>query len=259
MRPFWRTRETAPMDGYQPATYGEAFADVYDDWYADLHDPEAVADVLSDSGPEGRILELGVGTGRLAWPLAARGQKVFGIDASAAMLSRLVDRERSTGEVLVVRGDMARLPFASETFTTVFVAYNTLFNLPDRAEQHRCLDSVARCLAPGGALVVEAFVPRTDVESRQGVAVRDITIDRVVITASHLDHVDQTITGQHIEIRESGIRLRPWFLHYLHPGQIDELAFAVNLQLERRFGGWRGEPFDDTSDAHVSVYRRAPG
>src|SRR4051812_8010933 len=121
------------MDGYRPGTYGDAFADVYDDWYADLQDPEAVADLFTGRGQAGRILELGVGTGRLAWPLAARGRNVFGIDASAAMLSRLVNRQRSDGEVLAVRGDMARLPFAPEAFTTVFVAYNTLFNLPDRA------------------------------------------------------------------------------------------------------------------------------
>jgi hypothetical protein len=115
---------------------------------------------------------------------------------------------------------------------------------------------VGNCLAPGGAFVVEAFVPRPDDESVQGVAVRDIAIDRVVMTASRLDHVDQTITGQHIEIRESGIRLRPWFLHYLHPEQIDELAAAAGLHLEQRFAGWHREPFDDDSDAHVSVYRR---
>ncbi len=244
------------MDGYRPATYGDAFADVYDEWYPGLNDPEAVADLLDELRDGARVLELGVGTGRLARPLAARGRAVFGVDTSAAMLSRLVDHDRSNRRVLAARADMGQLPFAPGAFALAFVAYNTLFNLPDLESQHRCLASVARSLSLGGALVVEAFVPRPEDESVQGVAVRDITIDRVVMTASRLDHVDQTITGQHIEIRESGIRLRPWFLHYLHPAQIDELAAAVGLEFEQRFAGWHHEPFDDTSDTHVSVYRR---
>ena len=202
------------------------------------------------------MLELGVGTGRLARPLAARTATVFGVDASAAMLSRLVGHLETDATIHGVRADMARLPFASGTFALAFVAYNTLFNLPDLDSQRWCFDSVASCLATGGAFVIEAFVPRPDDESVQGVAVRDIAIDRVVMTASRLDHVDQTITGQHIEIRESGIRLRPWFLHYLHPEQIDELAATAGMPLEKRFAGWHREPFGDDSDSHVSVYRR---
>jgi SAM-dependent methyltransferase len=244
------------MDAYRPGTYGDAFADVYDDWYPGRDEPEAVADLVEAVREGDRVLELGVGTGRLALPLAARGRAVFGVDTSAAMLSRLADRDQSHGRVLVARADMVQLPFAPGAFAVAFVAYNTLFNLPDIESQRWCLDAVAHSLAPGGALVIEAFVPRPDDESIQGVAVRDITIDRVVMTASRLDHLDQTITGQHIEIHESGIRLRPWFLHYLHPHQIDELAAAAGLQLERRFAGWHDEPFVDDSESHVSVYRR---
>ena len=244
------------MDGYQASTYGDAFADVYDEWYPGLNDPEAVADLLDGLDDGGRVLELGVGTGRLARPLAARGRMVIGVDASAAMLSRLAGQAEVGGMTRGVKADMARLPLASGAFGLVFVAYNTLFNLPDLDRQRWCFDSVSRCLGPGGAFVIEAFVPRPDNESAQGVAVRDIAIDRVVMTASRLDHVDQTISGQHIEIRESGIRLRPWFLHYLHPEQIDEMAAAAGMPLEQRFSGWHREEFDENSETHVSVYRR---
>jgi SAM-dependent methyltransferase len=248
-------RETAAVEGYRSTSYGDGFADVYDEWYGDLNDADAVADLLAELAEAGRVLELGIGTGRLARPLAARGVAVFGLDVSAAMLSRLARHGSSDPHVLVARADMIAPPFRAAAFRLCFVAYNTLFNLPSRALQQRCFEAVADGLAPGGALVVEAFVPPIDGRSQQGVSVRDITMDGVVLTASRLDHLEQTITGQHIEIGESGIRLRPWFLHYLHPVELDEIAAEAGLRLERRWAGWRGEPFDDDSDVHVSVYR----
>ena len=77
----------------------------------------------------------------------------------------------------------------------------------------------------------------------------------MVLAASRLDPATQTIAGQHIEITESGMRLRPWFLHYLHPGQLDELATETGFALEHRWASWHQDAFTDDSDAHVSVYR----
>jgi SAM-dependent methyltransferase len=150
---------------------------------------------------------------------------------------------------------MAELPCRAESFDIVLAAYNTLFNLPDRESQRRCLESAGRCARPGGAVVIEAFVPPTRAGDRNGVAVREVGVDHVVLTASMLDAGAQQIAGQHIEIRPSGIRMRPWFLHYLDPAEIDELAAAAGLRLEERWSGWAREAFDDESDTHVSVYR----
>jgi SAM-dependent methyltransferase len=242
------------MEGYDRSTYGDGFADVYDDWYADLGDPEEVADRLFELAPSGRLLELGVGTGRLAVCAAARGLAVVGVDTSTAMLERL--RRAPAGSVVrAVRADMAELPCRSSTFDVVLAAYNTLFNLPDPKTKRRCLESVRRCTRPGGAVVIEAFVPPVATGDRDGVTVREVGVDHVVLTASMLDATTQEIAGQHIEIRSSGIRLRPWFLHYLHPDELDELAASTGLRLESRWAGWSREPFDDDSDSHVSVYR----
>lgn len=244
------------MDGYRPETYGDAFADVYDDWYRDLHDVGAVVDRVSSVAAGGRVLELGVGTGRLAGPLAAAGLWVVGVDVSSPMLRRLAERRNESGGSLdAVRADMAVLPFAPHRFDVVLIAYNTLFNLPDTASQQRCLHDVAQCLHTDGALIVEAFVPRTDDPPTDALTVRHVTSDSVVLTASLLDPATQVIEGQHIEVREAGLRLRPWRVHYLHPDQLDALALEAGLHLERRAAGWHDELVDADSATHVSTYR----
>lgn len=250
------------MDGYDANTYGDRFADVYDDWYADVSDVEGCADHLaalvgrSGGGP---VLELGVGSGRLALPLVERGLEVHGIDASAAMVERLVAKPGGD-QVRVTVGDMAALALAdgAPPFSVVFVAFNTFFNLATPEAQAGCLQRVAAVLAPEGRFVLEAFVPTIEprAAAEASVAPRHISADEVVLTVSQVDHRTQTITGQHVHLTEAGIRLRPWHLRYLTPEQLDELAAAAGLELESRAGGWRGEPFDETSDVHVSTYRK---
>ena len=250
------------MDGYGPETYGDGFADIYDDWYAEPTDTDACVARLTELARGGPVLELGVGTGRLAIPMAAGGLSVTGVDASAAMLDRL--RAKPGGErVRVVLGDMADPPVdltdapGATGFTLVLVAYNTFFNLTDPARQRRCLERVATLLGPGGSLVLEAFVP-VDGEHRGGALdVRAVEVDRVVLSASRHDADRQVVSGQHVELTEAGIRLRPWQVRYLRPVQIDALAAEVGLELTGRWAGWDEESFDDTSPTHVSQYRRA--
>lgn len=248
------------MEGYDASTYGERFADVYDDWYGDVSDVEGccdrVAGLVAAVGG-GPVLELGVGSGRLALPLAARGLEVHGIDASEAMVARL--RAKPGGDAIrVTVGDMAELSLPDPPpFAVVLVAFNTFFNLPTEDEQRRCLERVAGLLAPGGRFLLEAFVP--DAPGGQGVdgalTPRRITSDEVVLSVSQRDRATQTVTGQHVHITEDGIRLRPWHLRYATPAQLDELAAGAGLVLDRREAGWRGEPFTDDSDVHVSAYR----
>ncbi len=248
------------MEGYDASTYGDRFADVYDHWYGNVSDTRACSDRLSrlvrDAGG-GPALELGVGSGRLALPLAQLGVEVHGIDASPAMLELLA--AKPDGHLITTTlGDMSVLDLAdSGPFCVVFAAFNTFFNLGTLDAQRRCLARVAEVLHPDGVFVLEAFVP-PDATSGPGGAVtpRQITTEELVLTASQHDAAEQTITGQHVHITEAGIRLRPWHLRYATPAQLDELAAAAGLGLRWRASGWSDEPFGPESTVHVSAYGR---
>lgn len=262
------------MEGYDASTYGERWADVYDDWYADLDDTDAcvafLADLAGDPATAGTLVELGIGTGRLALPLHALGYDVRGIDASEAMIAGL--RAKPGGaDIAVTLGDMAEVvvPVATTEPAAdgsergrcagVFVAYNTFFNLSTEAAQRRCLERVAGVLAPGGWFACAQFVPdeRTASGRASDVGVRSITTDRVVLTADRYDAASQTITGQFIDITAAGIALRPVHIRYLFPDQLDEMAADAGLERTERWADWARTPFDDDAPLHVSVYRRA--
>jgi SAM-dependent methyltransferase len=181
---------------------------------------------------------------------------------STAVVERL--RAKPGGaRVHAVVDDMAELAapeLADGGFQVVLCAFNTLFNLTDTEAQRRCLARVAEVLAPDGRLVLEAFVPPPGGEREAAVSAvepRHIGLDEVVLTVSRLDPATRTIIGQHVQITESGVRLRPWVLHYVSPDGLDDLAEVTGLRLVERHGGWRGEAFTATSEVHVSVYARA--
>lgn len=222
---------------------------------SDVH--ATVADLVALAPASMPVLELGVGTGRLALPLAAAGVDVVGIDASEAMLERLRAKDPD-GRVRLVHGDMAaELP--DGPFGLVFVAYNTLFNLTDPADQDACIGAVARRLAPGGRFVVEAFVPGDDDTGRHdAVTVRDLRSDRVVLSVSVHDADARTLEGQFVEFTESGgVRLRPWAVRYRTPAELDEVCRTHGLELEHRWSAFGVHTFPDGADRHVSVYRTA--
>ncbi len=247
------------MEGYDATTYGAAFADVYDDWYRGISDVEAtVADLLELAGP-GPILELGVGTGRLAVPLAEAGRthgiRVSGVDTSPAMLDRLTDRDPD-GLVDVVCGDMVDdLP--DGPFSLAFVAYNTIFNLTADGAQVACFRAVAERLAPTGRFVIEAFVPDDPPRDGDHVSVRTLTADRVVLSVTVHDAATQTAEGQFVELSESGgVRLRPWSIRYETPAGLDRLAIGAGFELEHRWASFGRRPFGPDSARHISVYRK---
>ena len=246
------------MEGYGPSSYGDRFADVYDDWYRGLSDVGATVDALLGLAGRGSVLELGVGTGRLAIPLAVAGADrditVCGIDASAAMLD--VMRSKPGADLVDVRlGDMVdEMP--DGPFEMVFVAYNTLFNLADRDRQVGCFRAVADRLAPGGRFVVEAFVPDDPPRDGAAVTVRSMTADRVVLSVSIHDPAQQLAEGQFVELTEtSGVRLRPWSIRYAPPAELDAMAGAAGLALEHRWSGFGDRDFREGDERHVSVWR----
>ena len=236
-------------------SYGRSFADVYDAWYDNISDVTATVARVHELSSTGRGLELGVGTGRIALPLVDAGLEVVGIDASREMLDALRAKDHAH-RVHAVFGDMADLPFGP-TFSLVLVAFNTLFNLTAHDRIEMCFVEVARVLLPRGAFVVEAFVPPLPGEAPDdGVSVREVRDDAVVLTAAKRTHHDHLITGSHIEIGPTGVRLRPWRLCYATPGELDAFATTAGLELMDRHGGWHGEPYDLESTTHVSVYRK---
>ena len=255
------TGPLGPEPGFGPTTYGAAFADVYDDWYGNLDTDGATRFLAARAlaGPAGDVLELGVGTGRLALPLAERlaphGRAVAGVDASVAMVDQL--RAKPGGAALAVTvGDMAGAEPIGP-FGLVFVAVNTFFNLDSEAAQRRCLANVAARLAPGGCFVVEAFVPTPAGDRpRDHVGISALTVDRLVLTATREDPAEQTVTGQHVEMVDGSVRLRPWRIRWTTPDQLDRMAADAGLSLVERYASWSLETFSSISSSHVSVFQR---
>ena len=257
------TSDDAGVRGFRSDSYGDAFADIYDDWYAEITDLETtvgfVADLATAGGTRpGSVLELGVGTGRLALPLAERVASVTGIDTSAKMLERLA-RSDPHRTVTTVLGDMIDdLP--DERHDVVLAAYNLVFNLTTAERQQACFDRVAAALVPGGSFVVEAFVPQHDSDRPRGsqVTVRSMTVDTVVLSASVHDAASQSAEGQFIEISTAGgVRLRPWSIRWADPGELDSMAARSGFEVTERWADYDRSAFDATSDRHVTVYTSA--
>lgn len=251
------------MDGFGPSSYGDAFADVYDRWYGDLPGLAETLDATARLAAGGPVLELACGTGRLCLPLAERTGPVHGLDSSQAMLDQL-HAKAATGRhstVVTHLADMADFTLAdAPPFALVFVAFNSLFNLASAEAQAGCFRAVARHLAPGGRFALECVVPGDPPPGRHdAIELHTLAADRVVLRVSRQDPADQTLAGQHVELTEAGIRLRPWFLRYSTVEQLDAMATAAGLQLESRWTDWSGGAFDADAAGHVSVYRRPDG
>ncbi len=256
-RLLWSTQMSIP---YTPELYGESFADVYDLWYSEVSDAEASADFVHSICGHGTVLELGVGSGRLAIPLIRRGTPVVGIDASLAML-RLCPRSEL---LTLVLGDMRTLPFDADRqhFAGVLVGFNTLFNLVTEDEQKQLFRDVYSVLRPGGHVLIEAtnhdsliHEPGISESTRSfGITRRDDS--SVVVAGTDVDYRAQHINGCHVEFRDDGATLRPWMLRWASTSQLDSYASDVGLTLVDRVANWAGEPFYAHSANHVSVYQR---
>jgi SAM-dependent methyltransferase len=241
------------------SAYGDTFADVYDEWFADTSDADAAAACIGDlaDGTGGAILELGVGTGRLALRLVAAGHDVWGVDASAPMLARL--RAKPGGrQVRCVLADMAALPFGSgPRFGVAVVAYNTLFNLVRPGAQAACFRDVGARLTDRGRFAVEAFVPDPGAGDGDAATLRSATADGVVVSASRHDRATRRIEGRYVEMTGHATTVRPWQVRYRYPAELDDLAAGAGLRLVDRWAGWDRSAFSPAdSPAHVSVYAR---
>jgi SAM-dependent methyltransferase len=204
------------------------------------------------------VLELGVGTGRLACALATRGLTVWGVDASTAMLDRLAGK--GGGEsVQTVLGDIEALdlPDAAPEFGVVFAAFNTLFCLPTDEAQCACLKRSADVLGDSGHVILELYVPGAPPMPRtRRYEIVMVTEEGAVLKVYEWWPDEELLVGEHMEVTASGVRSRPWRMHPLSVERVDALASAACLELESRYASWDGQAFSPLSARHVSIYRK---
>lgn len=238
---------------FDASFYGERIAEVYDDLYPEV-DEDAV-DRLAEFAGEGRALELGVGTGRVALPLRERGIDVAGIDASPAMLDKLQAKPLGK-EIQAIHGDFSAFEL-EHRFRLIYVIFNTFYGLLTQEAQVRCFRSVADHLTDDGVFVVEGFVPDLcryrDQQEVRGFTAGD---SAVKIDVAELDPVDQHISSRHVLLSEEGIEIYPVELRYAWPPELDLMAQLAGLVLDHRWGTWDRSPFTARSWRHISVYGR---
>lgn len=247
--------EDAPV---QPQIPAESYDEMIDFASYPPETDQAVAGVLSLVAAGARVLELGVGTGRLAIPLAQAELEVHGVDLDPAMLQQL--RAKPGAErVHVHEGDM-RLPVGVGRFDLVLVAFGSLFTLPTQDDQARCFASAAAQLTDDGIFVVEALVPRPQTyRDGQKVELAHADGQQVVLNVASLDPVGQVVTSHQVLLAGDRVRLFGNRIRYAWPAELDLMARLAGLELAHRCSDWLGAPFDRHSPRHVSTYRRRSG
>ncbi len=244
------------MEGFDPATsFGYEVSKSYDDTDTRGDEEETVA-FLAPLAAQRGALELAVGTGRIALPLAAAGVRVDGIEMSTHMVDRM--REKPGGSTVEVTiGDMSRVT-TGRTYGLVYLVFNTIGNLLTQDAQVRCFANAAHHLTDDGVFVLECRVPSAP--SRPGhqfVDAERIGTDHVVLDVCKYDPVTQILDENHVRIDADGSVFSPIRLRLAYPPEFDLMARIAGLRLRDRWGGWNGEPFTASSWRHISVYERS--
>lgn len=234
-------------------------ADHYDDLVNHAsRPPETAAEVagLSALARGGRALELGVGTGRVAIPLAASGIEVHGIDLDPRMLELL--HEKPGGDRVITHlADMADVP-ADGPFDVVFAVFGTFFSLDTQHEQVRCFANVAQRLRTDGVFLIEALMPRpASFDQNAKVTVADATDDRVILNVTQNDPLAQTIDTRQLSITATGTTIHPIHIRYSWPSELDLMAQLAGMRLAQRWSEWDGTPFTSSDQRHISLYELA--
>lgn len=236
--------------------FGERVAAFYDEHSTGMSDPEVVGPVvemLAGFAGDGGALEFGIGTGRIAVPLAERGVRVAGIDNSEAMLSRL--RAKPGAEAMdIVLGDFAGTRVDGE-FSVVYLVFNTISNLVTQDAQVACFQNAADHLSRGGRFVIENGVPDLQ-RLPPGQTVLPFRADREGFAFDVYDVVTQRFSSQHFYVVDGRIEAFPVEFRYAWPAELDLMARLAGMRLQDRWAGWRREPFTALSPSHVSVWQK---
>ena len=238
----------------EPNRYGEVWAEVYDAYTEGLDlDPSAAVAFLEAAAGSGPVLELGIGTGRLGLPLAARGVSVHGIEASDRMISHL--RSKPGGDALkIYKADYSSFSL-DEEYTLIFAAFNGVGMLPEREDQLNCFRSVAAALAQGGKFVIEADIPDLNgfVDNMRINAVGG-NEESLELQITRHRPVQQQLLAYHIWLGAEGIRMRTVRMRYMNLSEYDFMAEAGGLKLHARVSDWSGRPLTQRSRRHISTY-----
>jgi SAM-dependent methyltransferase len=240
-------------DGY----FGEPVAARYDDAVDDMLDRAGIdtaVDFLAELAGSGRALELGIGTGRVAVPLAQRGVPVSGIDMSKAMVARLHAKPDGT-DIPVTIGDFATAR-VDGTFSVAYLVFNTISNLTTQAAQVACFRNVAAHLAPGGCFVIEVGVPGLR-RLPPGETLRAFHLSETRWGIDEYDVATQGLTSHHFEVVDGRLERLSIPFRYAWPAELDLMAQLAGMGLRERWAGWKREPFTSESRMHVSVWEKS--
>jgi SAM-dependent methyltransferase len=253
---IWSARRYSPAVDQDDGYFDERVAATYDESSSEKFDPSAIettVDFLAALAGDGRALELGIGTGRIALPLARRGVQVHGIDLSNAMVARL--RAKPGGEDIgVTIGDFAAAK-ADGSFAVAYLVFNTIMNLTTQAEQVSCFRNVASHLEPGGCFVIEVSVPDLR-RLPPGETLHAFHVSETRWSIDEYDVAVQGLTSHHVRSVEGRIERLSIPFRYVWPSELDLMAELAGMRLRERWADWTREPFTAESRSHVSVWEK---
>ena len=237
--------------------FGEHVAERYDESAADMFEPavvDPVVDFLAELAGTGAALELGIGTGRIALPLAERGIRVHGIDLSEAMVERLKAKPGAES-IDVTIGDFATTTIKG-TFSVAYLVFNTINNLTTQDEQVACFQNVAAHLEPGGCFVIEVGVPNLR-RLPPGETVHPFTVSPTRLGFDEYDVASQGLISHHYVVVDGELEVLSVPFRYVWPSELDLMARIAGMTLRERWSGWKRELFTSESRKHVSVWERS--
>jgi SAM-dependent methyltransferase len=242
-------------DGY----FDERVAARYDESSAEMFAPavvEPAVDFLADLAANGRALELGIGTGRIAVPLARRGVPVYGIDLSTSMVERL--REKPGAEDIgVTIGDFATTRVEG-TFSVAYLVFNTIMNLTTQDAQVACFRNVAAHLEPDGCFVIEVGVPGLR-RLPPGETIHAFHVSETRWGIDEFDVARQGLTSHHFTVVDGKLEQVSIPFRYAWPEELDLMAQLAGMRLRERWSDWNREPFTSESEKHISVWEKPAG
>jgi SAM-dependent methyltransferase len=236
--------------------FGERIAERYDETAADMFETavvEPAVDLLADLAFDGTALELGIGTGRIALPLAQRGVRVHGIDLSEAMVARLRAKPGAE-QIEVTIGDFATTTVPRQ-FSVAYLVFNTIMNLTTQDDQVACFSNVAAHLTPGGCFVIEVSVPDLQ-RLPPGETVRAFTVSDTRLGFDEYDIASQGLVSHHYWVVNGKLEVFTPPFRYVWPAELDLMARLAGMSLRDRWAGWKREPFTSDSTSHVSVWQK---
>lgn len=243
-------------DDLDPHVWGADVARSYDRSSAGMFAPEVVGptvEFLRRIAADGPALEFAIGTGRIGLALAEAGVAVSGIEFSEAMAAELA--AKPGGEAVpVVVGDMASTRVPGE-FALVYLVYNTITNLLTQEQQVACFENAAAHLRPGGAFVIETFVPRLR-QLVPGERYQPFEVTDTHLGFDEIDTVTQLLVSHHYDFANGAATTFSSPHRYVWPSELDLMAMHAGLRLDQRWADWTRAPFTAGSAGHVSVWRK---